>query len=160
MRAALHPALPPPAADRPRVFLVDDHAPLRQGIRLLLEDAGVEIAGEAADAAGAMLHVPHAAAGGPLLVLLDVRMPGRVNGIHACRELLRRCPWLRVLIFTGFVGPGIEQAARQAGAEAVLRKGEPAAQLIDAIRTSWAQAWQSAQVTSGPYDVAAYMVRM
>jgi DNA-binding NarL/FixJ family response regulator len=82
-------------------------------------------------------------------VLLDIRMPGPVNGIHACRELLRRCPRLRVLIFTGFVEPGIEEAARDAGAEAVLRKGEPASQLIDAIHTSWAQAWPSPWVAAG-----------
>lgn len=57
---------------RKRVLIVDDYAPFRTAARELLEDAGYVVAGEAADAAGALAAVR---ANAPDVVLLDVQLP-------------------------------------------------------------------------------------
>jgi DNA-binding NarL/FixJ family response regulator len=57
-----------------RVLIVDDHQPFRAVARQLLEDAGYVVAGEAADAAGALAAV---AVDAPDAVLLDVQLPDR-----------------------------------------------------------------------------------
>lgn len=65
-----------------RVLIADDHVPTRFGIRLALEAAGIEVCGEAADAAGAVAEARRLR---PDVALLDVRMPG--DGIAAAHEL-------------------------------------------------------------------------
>jgi DNA-binding NarL/FixJ family response regulator len=64
-------------------------------------------------------------------------MPGPVNGIEATRLLIDRCERVAVIIFTAFPGAGIEHAAYQAGAVALLAKGCPAALIVDAVRRAW-----------------------
>jgi DNA-binding NarL/FixJ family response regulator len=73
----------------------------------------------------------------PLVILMDVRMPGPVNGIEATRLLVNRRVDVGVIIFTAFPGTGIEQAARDAGAVEVLTKGCPAATILDAVGRAW-----------------------
>lgn len=119
----------------PRVFLVDDDAGMRVTIRDLLTDAGCEVVGEASDAIEAVAHVPMVAVHGPVVVLMDVRMPGELNGIDATRLVLERTTNARVLIFSAFGdGEGIRQAAGAAGAVRVLTKGLPGAEIVGAIR--------------------------
>jgi DNA-binding NarL/FixJ family response regulator len=121
----------------PRVFVVDDNHGLRVSIRELLTDAGVEVVGEAADSLDALRKIPPAAYARGLVVLMDVRLPGPLNGIEATRLLVDRCERLRVLIFTAFPGEGIEQAARHAGAVELLAKGCPAEMIVDAVTRAW-----------------------
>ena len=65
-----------------RVFLLDDHELVREGIRLLLEsDDGIEVVGEAATATEAMERIPLAK---PDVAILDVRLEGG-SGIEVCR---------------------------------------------------------------------------
>src|SRR5438046_8929513 len=68
-----------------RVLIVDDHEPFRAIARELLEVAGYVVAGEAADAAGALAAV---AAEAPDAVLLDVQLPDR-DGFSVARTLAR-----------------------------------------------------------------------
>jgi DNA-binding NarL/FixJ family response regulator len=124
-------------ASYPRVFVVDDNQGLRESIRELLTAAGVEVVGEAADSLDALRKIPSAAYVRGLVVLMDVRMPGPVNGIEATRLVIDRCDRVAVIIFTAFPGDGIEQAARQAGAVEVLAKGCPAEAIIDAVTRAW-----------------------
>ena len=124
--------------ERPSLFIVDDNEGLRASLADLFDDAGIEVVGEAGDAAEALRKVPPAAyLHVPLVVLMDMRMPGRVNGIEATRLLLDRCDGLRVLMFTAFGGPAIESAARAAGAVDVLTKGIPAAEIVAAVQRAW-----------------------
>jgi len=132
----------PPA--RPRVFLCDDNHGLRTVIRELLTDAGVEVVGEAADGIGALRRIPPAAYAAPLVVVMDVRMPGPINGIEATRLLVDRCVDARVVIFTAFPGEGIERAARQAGAVGLLVKGVSG----DAIIAEVGRVWSGVAVVS------------
>lgn len=103
----------------PRLFMVDDDERLRTRVRELLEYEGMTVVGEASTGDEALALIPVAAAE-PLVVLMDVRMPGRFNGIESTRLLMQShgC-MVGVLVFTGFPDPGIEDAARAAGAVAV-----------------------------------------
>jgi DNA-binding NarL/FixJ family response regulator len=123
----------------PNVYLIDDDPRLRAVVRDLLEDDGVTVVGEA-DSAGAALDQLAFLASSPLVALVDVRMPGLLNGIELTRVLTRTAPAVRVVVFTGFLEPGIEQAAREAGAVAVLHKGMPAAELVATVQRAWVSA--------------------
>jgi DNA-binding NarL/FixJ family response regulator len=68
---------------RKRVLIVDDHEPFRSVARELLESAGFDVAGEAADAAAALAAVE---ADAPDVVLLDVQLPD-ADGFSVARAL-------------------------------------------------------------------------
>jgi two-component system response regulator DesR len=122
----------------PRVFLVDDDGRLRARVRELLEYESMTVVGEASSGPEALDLVPAVAVAEPLVVMMDVRMPGRLNRIETNRLLVQSCgAMVRVLVFTGFPDPGIERAARAAGAVAVLVKGDPADQLVAAVHGAW-----------------------
>jgi DNA-binding NarL/FixJ family response regulator len=98
---------------------------------------GARDRGEAADSITALRTIPPLADRLPLVILMDVRMPGPVNGIEATRLLVDRCVGVGVIVFTAFPGSGIEEAARHAGAIELLAKGCPAATIVDAVRRAW-----------------------
>jgi DNA-binding NarL/FixJ family response regulator len=121
----------------PRVFLCDDNERLRAAIRELLTDAGAEVVGEAADGIQALRLVPPTTDEGPLVVLMDLRMPGPINGVETTRLLVDRCAHVRVVIFTAFPGDGIERAVHDAGAAGILVKGVPAAAIVAEVGRVW-----------------------
>src|SRR3984957_11376605 len=80
-----------------RVFLLDDHELVREGVRSLLEsDGGIQVVGEAATAADALTRMPLAT---PDVAILDVRLEDG-NGIEVCREIRSDMPDLVCLILT------------------------------------------------------------
>ncbi len=79
-----------------RVLLVDDHDLFRTGLRNLLEEREVVIAGEAGDGAEAVRLVREVA---PDVVIMDLHMPG-VSGIEAIRQIGGIAPLTRVLVLT------------------------------------------------------------
>lgn len=123
--------------DRPRLFIADDNGALRATLRDLFVDADIDVVGEAGDSVTALRTIPPLAYRMPLVILMDVRMPGPVNGIEATRLLIDRCQHVAVIIFTAFPGDGINQAARDAGAVELLAKGCPATAIIAAVRRAW-----------------------
>jgi DNA-binding NarL/FixJ family response regulator len=122
-----------------RVYLVDDNPRLRAMMRELLEDAGAEVVGEADDGTTAVRYIPRVAYPDGLVVLMDVRMPGPINGIEATRLLVDRCERLSVVVFTAFPGSGIDAAARDAGAVDVLIKGASPATIVEAVTGAWSR---------------------
>jgi len=99
---------------RARVLIVDDHALLRDAIRVALELAGHEVIGEAGDGYEAIrlaeeLHPP--------VVLMDVSLPG-LDGIEATRRLSARGSEARVVILTMHGDPALVARAVRAGASA------------------------------------------
>ena len=79
-----------------RVLLVDDHDLFRTGLRNLLEERGVLVAGEAAQGADAVRLVREVA---PDVVVMDLNMPG-MSGIEAIRQIAAIAPLTRVLVLT------------------------------------------------------------
>ncbi|HSC49322.1 MAG TPA: response regulator transcription factor [Gaiellaceae bacterium] len=79
-----------------RVLLVDDHDLFRTGLRNLLEERGIQIAGEAAQGADAVRLVRELA---PEVVVMDLHMPG-MTGIEAIRQIHGFAPLTRVLVLT------------------------------------------------------------
>lgn len=113
----------------PRVLLADDHGAIREALRLMLESHGVTVVGEASDGAVA---VRNAAALGPDVVLMDLRMPG-VDGVTATREIVE-AGWAEVLVLTSFDEDELVEGALRAGAAGFLLKTTDAATLVDAVR--------------------------
>ncbi|WP_171057948.1 response regulator [Modestobacter altitudinis] len=114
---------------RTRVFLVDDHAMVRAGVRAELGD-DVDVVGEAADVATAVTGIRETT---PDVVLLDVHLPG--GGGHAVLQSLRaELPGTRWLALS--VSDAAEDviAVIRAGARGYVTKTISAADLRDAVR--------------------------
>jgi len=120
-----------PKVAKTRVLLVDDHAIVRQGLRMVLEsEEDLQVVGEADTMRGA---VDAAVRTRPDVILMDVRlMEG--NGIEATREIRARTTHARVIIVTSFDDDEALFAAIMAGASGYLLKRIDAAQLVRAIR--------------------------
>jgi DNA-binding NarL/FixJ family response regulator len=114
------------------VLLVDDHALIRMGFRLVLgAQDDIEVVGEAADGTTA---VAMCSALRPDVVLMDIRMPGR-DGIEATRDIVAAGLPCKVLILTTFDLDDYVYAGLRAGASGFLLKDTQPASLIAAIHT-------------------------
>lgn len=114
-----------------RVVVAEDHALVREGLRVLLDlQDDIEVVGEAADG----VEVPGAVtATRPDVVLLDVRMP-QVDGIAATRAIVARDPAPRVLVMTTFEHDDHVLDALRAGAHGFLLKRARPQDLAQAVR--------------------------
>src|SRR3954454_23462728 len=113
------------------VLLADDQELVRSGFRLLLELAGLDVVGEAADGAEALELARRL---GPDVVLMDVRMP-RMDGLEATRRIgLAGLP-TRVLVLTTFDLDEHVYDALRAGASGFLLKDAGRERLVEAVRT-------------------------
>jgi DNA-binding NarL/FixJ family response regulator len=114
------------------VVLVDDQQLVRDGLRLILELAGIDVVGEAADGEdGARLVLDLR----PDVALMDLRMP-RVDGIEATRRIVAAGSSTRVLVLTTFEGEELTFRALQAGAAGYLLKDAGGARLVSAVESA------------------------
>ena len=115
-----------------RVFLVEDQAIVRQGLRSLLDLVDdIEVVGEAADGVEAVAQVPGMA---PDVVLLDLRMP-RLDGLGVLKQLGEAGQLPPALILTTFDDDVSLLESIRAGAKGFLLKDVSLEQLANAIRT-------------------------
>ena len=115
-----------------RVLIADDHAVVRQGIRIVLEEAGgFEVVGEASDGDEAFALVEQLR---PDVALLDVTMPGR-TGLEVARDLRAGGSEAAVLILSMHDDPEYVLQAVRAGADGYVLKDVAPAELRQAIRT-------------------------
>ncbi|GAA0487635.1 response regulator transcription factor [Microbacterium aurantiacum] len=116
-----------------RVLLVDDHAVVRTGFRMILEAAGIEVVGEAANGADAAAS---ASALRPDVVCMDVQMPG-VDGIEGTRRIVAdETLDTAVVIVTTFDRDDYLFQALQAGASGFLLKNADPDDLVTAVRVA------------------------
>ena len=114
-----------------RVMIVDDHAVLRAGLRMLVNaQADMEVVSEAPDGENAVQEVLETK---PDVTLLDLTMP-RVGGMKALQEIARNCRGTRVLVLTMHDDPAYLRSALAAGASGYLLKRAVDSELIAAIR--------------------------
>jgi DNA-binding NarL/FixJ family response regulator len=124
-----------PAAPAPiRVLVVDDQELVRSGFCVILDAAdGITVVGEAADGEAA---VSQAAAHGPDVVLMDIRMPG-MDGLEATRLITRDAAAApKVVMLTTFDLDEYVYEALRAGASGFLLKDSPRYDLIAAVRAA------------------------
>ena len=117
------------ASRRPRVFIVDDHALFRSGVRSELGDR-VEVVGEADDVEPAIALI---AASLPDVVLLDVHLPGG-GGQAVVSALKATHPEVRFLALSASDAPEDVIAVIRAGARGYVTKTISGAELVDAVR--------------------------
>jgi len=114
-----------------RLLIVDDHAVVRTGLRLLLEAEGdLEVVGEAGNTRDAVFEMR---AQKPDVVLLDVVMPGE-SGIEAVPKLLHEAPAAKVLMLSMQDDPSYVREAFAAGAHGYVLKEAADAEVVAAIR--------------------------
>jgi DNA-binding NarL/FixJ family response regulator len=119
-----------------RLFIVDDQALIRDGLRsLLMRQADMQVIGDAIDGEVALAQLTAlSAAEQPHLVLLDIRMP-IMDGIATTQQLRSRFPDIRILILTTFDDDANVAQAIRAGAHGYLLKDTPSQDLATAIRS-------------------------
>ena len=116
-----------------RVVLVDDQSLFREGLRTLLSTrADIEVVGEAADGAQAVVMVGQTQ---PAVVLMDLQMPV-MDGVQATAKLRERYPEVRVLVLTTFDDEGNVFGALRAGAAGYLLKDVSLDTLVSAIHAA------------------------
>ena len=114
-----------------RVLIADDHALVRSGLRMLLENEGdFQVVAEAGTADEA---VRAARLEKPDVVLLDVVMPGR-SGLEALDDVLEAAPDAKVLVLSMQDDPRYVREAFAAGASGYLLKEAADAELVAALR--------------------------
>jgi two-component system, NarL family, response regulator NreC len=114
-----------------RVLVVDDHAVVRSGLRLLLDaEDDIEVVGEAGNAREAIFE---ARTSKPDVVLMDVVMPGS-SGIEATPQLLHEEPDARVLVLSMQDDPSYVRQAFAAGASGYVLKEAADSELVAAVR--------------------------
>ena len=112
-----------------RVLIVDDQDLVRAGFRMILEQAGIVVTGEAGDGVEA---VQQAVATSPDVVLMDVRMP-RMDGIEATRRIHQRLPGVKVVALTTFDLDEYVYDVIRAGASGFLLKDISPRDLVHSI---------------------------
>jgi len=114
-----------------RVLVVDDHAVVRTGLKLLLgREDEIEVVGEAGNADEALLRAKLLE---PDVVLMDVVMPGR-GGIETTAELLDSMPHTKVLMLSMQDDPSYVREAFAVGASGYVLKEAADTELVAAVR--------------------------
>jgi DNA-binding NarL/FixJ family response regulator len=116
-----------------RIVLADDHATVRQGLRLLIEgQPDMTVVAEADDGQGAIAAVEQFS---PDVVVMDVSMP-RVNGLNATRTLKETRPESRVVVLTRYSDDAYLQELLRAGVSGYVLKQSASSELLQAIRAA------------------------
>ncbi len=114
-----------------RVLIVDDHAVVRTGLRLLLDaEEDIDVVGEAGNVREAVLETR---ATEPDLVLMDVVMPGK-SGIEGAADVLKEAPDAKLLVLSMQDDPRYVREAFAAGASGYVLKEAADVELVAAVR--------------------------
>lgn len=122
------PAMNAIARDKPLVFVVDDSADVREGLKALFESVGLDC--KVFDSPRAFLSSPPE--NGPKCLILDVRLP-EMSGLDLQTELARRSRKIPTIIITGYGDIPMTVRAMKAGAVSFLTKPVREQDLLDAV---------------------------
>lgn len=113
------------------VLLVDDHAMVRDGLRLLLEAEGdIRVVGDAGDGPTALEVATRLR---PNVVIMDIAMPG-TNGVEVTRQISDACPSCKVIVLSMYSTLEHVYQALRAGARGYVLKESAGAELVNAVR--------------------------
>ena len=115
-----------------KIVIAEDNALLRGVLRDALEEAGMQVVGEAGDGAEALTMAEN---NRPDVVVMDMRMPN-VDGIEATQRIASASWAMPVVVLSAYDEPQMIEAALAAGASNCLKKGVGLDELIDAIRNA------------------------
>src|SRR5437660_4125545 len=116
-----------------KVLLVDDHAILRDGLRMVLEaQPGISVVGEAENGREALDLVEQLH---PDVVVMDIAMP-QMNGAEATRQIKRRWPSVQVVILTMHENQQYLVQIVNAGATACVLKRSAGTELVTAVKAA------------------------
>ena len=119
-------------AERPGVFIVDDHSFFRAGLRSVLTEHGYTIVGDAPSGEAALALIERR---NPDIVVMDLAMPG-MSGAEATREIRRRFPHVAVLVMTVSAGEAEVLEALEAGAAGYLLKDSQPDEIVRAVEAA------------------------
>jgi len=115
-----------------RILLVDDHALMREGVRMLLDKQDdITVVGEASEGVEALRKSAELE---PDIVVMDLSMPA-MDGARATEKLKELAPSIKVIALTRHVDQGYLHHAMRAGAKGYVVKKAAADELLTAIRT-------------------------
>ena len=117
-----------------RVLLVDDEVLIRMGMRVMLQDHGYRVVGEAADGQEAIEKV---AALDPDVVIMDIKMPG-MDGLEATRRIMATHP-VPIIVLTAYNQRSLVEEAADAGVLAYLMKPVRESDIVPAIEVARAR---------------------
>jgi DNA-binding NarL/FixJ family response regulator len=113
-----------------KVFLADDHAIIRDGLRALLEaKPGISVVGDASDGKQVLSQVNELQ---PDVVVMDILMP-EINGIEATQKILETSPQVRVIILSMLGTADHVFRALRAGVRGFLLKESAGREVVDAV---------------------------
>lgn len=133
-----------------RVFIADDHAVIRDGLRYLLEAQGdMTVVGDAADGRQAVRQVQQTC---PDVVVMDIAMP-ELNGTEAAQQIRAACPEVQVIMLSIHSTAAHVARALQAGAQGYLLKETAGTEVADAVRAVHAgRRYLSAKIAEAMID--------
>jgi DNA-binding NarL/FixJ family response regulator len=125
-----------PPQDHPiRILMIDDHAMLRTGLRMIIESyRGMVVVGEAENRGESLAAIARET---PDIILLDLDL-GDENGIDLLPELLATVPDARIILLTGLRDPDVQRRAILLGAMGLVSKQKAADTVIRAIEKVYA----------------------
>jgi DNA-binding NarL/FixJ family response regulator len=117
-------------AARITVLVVDDHSIVHEGCRLLFEQAGFDVVGDANAGSDAYaLYLRYR----PQVVVIDLTMPG-MGGSESIRRIRAQNPQARIVVFTMHDDPMIASRALRAGVVGYVTKTSAPQELVEAVR--------------------------
>ncbi len=113
------------------IFLADDHAMLREGLKRLIDsEADMEVVGEAGTGSEAVERIE---ALQPGVAVVDISMP-ELGGLEVVRRTRAQLPRIKILVLTVHEDRGYSRELLEAGASGYVLKRATAGELIEAIR--------------------------